>query len=196
MQIVKILEKDDQVIVKSPYHSELPYEAKRLGGKWIDSAWVYDRRDLDRVKELYLDIFGTDGTSCELVDVKITISENEFLRSEKAGIYAYGREVARAYGRDSGAKIGPGVIMINGSFKSGGSVKNWSTESTHGVIFELRDIPKRMLEKELILDGFHCEIRPTVEIVREEIDIEALTIEKEQLIKRLAEINLKLREVK
>lgn len=191
---VKIKIDDGKVFVKSPFHPAEPQRAKNIGGKWNGVEWMYDERDLDRVKKLYIDIFGTDGSPCELVDVRITIPEDDYISCLNQGIYIYGREVARAYSRDSGAKIGDGVVVINeGGFNSGGSMKNWRTESSKGIIFEIRDLPGAIVER-----GFACygdpDIGAEVEIIRQsKVDAEALTAEKNELLKRIAEIDAKLK---
>ena len=48
-----------------------------------------------------------------------------------------GVKVAVAFDRDSGAKIGYGVRMIDGKIGSGGSRANWYCEVKEGSIFEL-----------------------------------------------------------
>ncbi len=48
-----------------------------------------------------------------------------------------GHNVAVAFGRDSGAKVGYNVHMINGKINSGGSRVNWYCEVKQGSVFEL-----------------------------------------------------------
>lgn len=178
----------DRVLVKAPYNPDFPSEARLLGGKWRAPLWVFDSRDEERVRELCRLIYGTDGTGCnELVTLRVTVTGH--WAEQQDGIYLAGRQVARAFGRDSGAKLGPGVVVLSGRFDSGGSVKNWTTECKAGTIFELRDVPRRAAEKEADENG-GC----TIEIIGGEavIDVEALTHERERLLARIAEIDLML----
>jgi hypothetical protein len=58
-------EEDGRIAVSSPYHPNFPARARSLGGIW-DTArrvWVFDAADLDRVKSLCREIYGTDDSS-------------------------------------------------------------------------------------------------------------------------------------
>ena len=61
---LSIVEQDGRIAVRAPYHPNFPARARGLGGTW-DAArrvWMFDVRDLDRVKLLCSEIYGTDGT--------------------------------------------------------------------------------------------------------------------------------------
>jgi hypothetical protein len=58
-----------------------------------------------------------------------------------------GREVARAFGRDSGAKLGPDVVVRAGGFHSGGSRKNWRITVKDGTSFDLLRLPVAMAHR-------------------------------------------------
>lgn len=62
-----------------------------------------------------------------------------------------GRTIARAWGRDSGAKLGDGVVKLQGRVGSGGSMKNWETVVDADVV--LHDCPRKVAEK-LIAGGY------------------------------------------
>jgi DNA repair protein RadC len=60
---LSIVEEDGRVAVSSPYHPNFPARARGLGGVW-DAArrvWVFDAGDVDRVRSLCREIYGTDG---------------------------------------------------------------------------------------------------------------------------------------
>ena len=137
---------DGRVMIYSPYNRAFVTRARKLGGAWDGKAWAFDERDTDRVKELVGDVYGHyfDG-EVEIVDIRITSLES--ISGRRAPIYFGPREVARAWGRDSGAKLGEGVVQTHGDISSGGSVKNWRTDCSAGSIFEVRDFPKAQLEK-------------------------------------------------
>ncbi len=61
---LSIVEQDGRIAVRAPYHPNFPARARGLGGTW-DAArrvWMFDVGDLDRVKLLCSEIYGTDGT--------------------------------------------------------------------------------------------------------------------------------------
>ena len=137
-----------RVMIYSPYNRTFVARAKKLGGKWMAAgkAWTFDERDADRVKALVGDVYGHFfDADVELVDVRITCSE--IVEADRKPIMCGPREVARAWGRDSGAKLGDGVVQLEGRVYSGGSVKNWDTRASAGSVFEVRDYPKAQVEK-------------------------------------------------
>jgi hypothetical protein len=91
------------------------------------------------------EIYGTDGSAVavsDLVTARVTITTTWY--EDRAGLFAGGRLVARAFDRDSGARLGDGVIILRGNATSGGSRKNWETRIQGGSIFEIRDLPRGM----------------------------------------------------
>jgi DNA repair protein RadC len=63
MPLSIVEEEDGRIAVSSPYHPNFPARARSLGGVW-DAArrvWVFDSADLDRVRSLCCEIYGTDG---------------------------------------------------------------------------------------------------------------------------------------
>ena len=182
---VKIEKKDGKIFVESPYSPELPEAAKRLGGKWDGSRWVFDGRDIDRVKSLYLDLYGEDGvTKPELVTVRVTCLE-DWESEYGTGLFLFGRMVARGFGRDSGAKLGDGVILLNGELDTGGSRKYWYTIAMEGTVLEIRDVPARIVNDKNIPDDLKWEIIGEPEGPSKA----ALLEERQKLIDRINEID-------
>jgi len=187
MNTITLTKTETQIIVASPYNPNLPSKAKRLGGKWspTDKSWLFDLRDEQHVRELYISIYGTDGTTnaTETVTIRATIGEHGW--EELCGsLFLYGRQVARARSRDSGAILGDGVIVLKGGFSSGGSVKNWRTIARPGTVFELRDVPRKAYKDNGAPDGI-----AKIELLEEKTDKEALKEERKRLMARIAEIN-------
>ncbi len=63
MPLSIVEEEDGRVAVSSPYHPNFPARARSLGGVW-DTArrvWIFDAADLDRVRSLCGEIYGTDS---------------------------------------------------------------------------------------------------------------------------------------
>lgn len=147
MSNVTITTTDKHVFLVAPYNPVLPTEAKKLGGLFNPNgkAWYFDIRDAERVRALARLIYGTDGSTNEVLTT-IKIKTVNYQQQFTDSIFVAGRCIARAYGRDSGAKLGENVIQLKGTCKSGGSVKNWTTEISAGSVFEIRDIPVKAVQ--------------------------------------------------
>lgn len=126
--------------VETQYNPEFANLARKIGGKFDYSlkAWCFDERNIDLVKAALLDIFGTDGYNQSVVDIEVTVKKK--ILGEQSPIYLGGRIIAQARGRDSGATIGDGVVFIEKSPTSGGSVKNWLTKVEEGSKFKILDL--------------------------------------------------------
>lgn len=130
----------DSIQVKTQFNPEFVNVARKIGGEFDYSvkAWRFDERNIDLVTTALSDIFGTDGYNQSVVDVEITVKEK--IIGEQSPIYLAGRIIAQARGRDSVATIGEGVVFIEKSPSSGGSVKNWLTKIEAGSIFKILDL--------------------------------------------------------
>lgn len=172
--------------VSSPFSPDLPKQAKNLSGRWDGSSWVFPLEAEPQVKDLYVDIYGEwDNISVDYVNL-ICISRND--ASEHCGSLTLGsRVIARAYGRDSGAKTAEGVIVIEGGFTSGGSVKNWATKSLPGTKFRLLNVPRIKAEL-LVSNPEWCE-KIEIEECKPVIDYESLKMERKKLMDRIDEID-------
>lgn len=153
-----------KIVVRSPYHPDFAPRAKKLGGKWDASQkqWMFDARDEAKVRELLVKIYGTDGSPLprgQLLTIRAPAQVcdqrgyGSSSSSRTMSFWLAGREVAHASGRDSGARLGDGVVILSGGFSSGGSVKNPSCTYKAGTVFELRDVPRELAE--LVHSGYH-----------------------------------------
>ncbi len=125
--------------VDSPYHPAFVRRAHKLNGKFRDRIWYFDGRDEEAVRAACIEVYGTDGTPCETRCVRVALDHFDFGRAES--IFMAGRQVARVQGRDSGAKLGDGVVIIEGKIGSGGSRKNFCVMIEPGTVIEIRDVP-------------------------------------------------------
>jgi len=160
--MVKIERKNEVLLVASPYNPELPSRAKKLGGKWdpAKKAWAFDVREEAEVRKLYKDIYGTDGDdSVKLVTLRVTYIQQDSTRD--CSFWMAGREVAHASGRDSGARLGKGISLRAGAFRSGGSMKNPACIVEAGTVVLIRDVPEPAAVASLgAWDAYKCEIEP------------------------------------
>src|SRR5690606_30972717 len=108
--------------------------------------------------------------------------------TKRGPIEICGRPVARAFGRDSGAKVLEGVVVLEGGFTSGGSVANWYTCAKKGTTILIRDFP-RITAENLIKGGADWISIEPEEAAAPQVDVDALRAERARLVARLAEID-------
>lgn len=185
--MVKITETNGTVEVASPYHPAFPPAARMLSGKFNrgSSVWVFPASQLGRVRELCQDIYGTDGTAQELVTVRVVVEP--ISRKSDCQLYIAGRKVASVSGRDSGARLGDGIVLLEGAFSSGGSMKNPGLFAREGTTIEILDLPKAKADE--LVAGEEAYVA-SAEIVGETtLDVDALKEERERLQARIGEID-------
>jgi hypothetical protein len=187
---IKVEIRNNRVYTETPFNREFVSEAKGMGGKWDAEAkaWHFDVRDETRARELLTSIFGTDGSSTETVTVEVTATTR--LYEHNAPIIMAGREIATAFGRDSGAKPGADIVFTTRKPQSGGSMKNWTTAIEACTVFEIRDLAITAVK---MLDDV-----PGIEyrIVTDELDSQAaaeaelakLITERDRIDARIAEL--------
>ena len=174
--------------VRSPYHAGFVAGARNLSGRFSAGAWSFDPRVEADVRKLCQRCYGTDGTTpADVVTLRVAFGDDEFSVLAMP-IEVGGRTIARAFGRDSGAKTGEGVIVDAGGFSSGGSVKNWRTVARAGTVVRILDMPRATAEELCATEHeyYRCEI--VADTAPPAIDRDALVAERARLQARLAEI--------
>jgi hypothetical protein len=159
MNNVNVEKSGGKLIVRAPYHPDFSGQAKKIGGKWsspgAEKSWVFDARDEARVRALLVATFGADGPVApeDLLTIRATPDACDARGGQGSfadrplSLWLVGREVAHASGRDSGARLGDGVVVLSGGFGSGGSVKNPCITFKPRTVFELRDVPRAAAER-------------------------------------------------
>lgn len=176
--------------VYTPYNAEFVAKIKGIGGaKWNGSlrCWDIPSFAVDSCREIMKSVYGeTDRTEEDAKYVTLRLTFNEEFRSDYCGPVAImGKTVARAYGRDSGAKAGEDVAFVSGRPTSGGSAKNWQSIVPKDSVVILNRIPENIYKDFDIrsVPGLHIE-----QVCKETTQKADLLAEKEKLIARLAEI--------
>lgn len=188
MAIVDIRTSGAQTSVRSPINDLFVTHAKKLGGKWntARNVWEFDARDEQRVRELCVRYYGSDGLVDDVCTLRVKFETTHYM--DQRAYTIHGRPIARAFGRDSGAKQGDGVVFLSGRANSGGSVKNWDTRILAGSEILVRDFPRAVAEKlatnEPGSDPFY-----SIEPEEVPVDVQALTAERAKLVERIAEID-------
>ena len=190
MKTINLKKENGMLVVSTPYNSEFVNRAKNLGGRWDakNSTWVFDESVEDYVKQTLLDIFGVTGEAsyetCSL------IVRNFTKNAKKSGVELFSRIIARAFGRDTGAKLGDGIVWIDGTKVSDGSYQNWNTYIENAT-FEIQDFPIERTKFEdvqkAVSEGW-CEIK----IVKKQRTREEIEAEIANLKNRISELEHEL----
>ncbi len=183
---IRIETSGSSIHVQAPYNSDFVARAKKLGGKWEKPNWVFDARDEERVRELCRELYGSDGLTTDLCTLRIEWRTDA--SASASAIEVSGRTIARAFGRDSGAKAGDGIVILSGGFGSGGSVKNWTTRVQAGTIVLVRDFPRAEAERHIAEQKADDNRVYSIEPEAPVIDREALMAERDKLRARIIEI--------
>lgn len=125
-----------QIAVYSPYHPTFIQKARKLNGKWKSPHWIFDARDEQRVRDVCIAVYGTDGAPVETTTVQMRVDN---VRDDQ--LYAYGRCVLSRPARDSRVKLGDGVIILEGHFSSSCGSRNNPQIGGDNVLLEIRDVP-------------------------------------------------------
>lgn len=130
----------DELVVACPYSDDFRVRARQIGGNYKRPRrlWVFDPRDEERVRDLTLDVYGTDGRESDPVDVRLT------LRGRTGDVVFFaGRKVAERRGRDWAVKLGQGVVLIDGKFPRRGGSAKYPAILDHGLlaVIEVRGVP-------------------------------------------------------
>ena len=182
--MISLKEENGKIGITSPYNANFVSDLKESisGAKWNGSMWVVS----SKAKQVVLNLLQKHyGYTPEVKYVTVNIKAKKYLSQLHSSISFAGVPIARATGRDSGARVCDGVFKIFGEITSGGSVKNWHTNILEGSEFQLK-VPESMAVSD---DDWECVI-----VKEHKIDIEELKIEKEKLLKRLSEIENILKE--
>lgn len=180
--MIKIKTDEKYITVESPYNSEFITKARNLAGKWVSPSWVFDIRNENDVRNACLEYYGSDGLgNADVVDVQVVIRDDLYCTGSPITLFC--RVLAEAFGRDSGAKLGDGIVLKEGGFDSGGSAKNWCTSANENTVLIMRDVSRKLVEQ-------HDDETFKVDIIQakpEEYRIR-LQNEKKHLLLRLDEI--------
>jgi hypothetical protein len=131
------------------------------------------------------EVYGQDDQPTETVSIRVKLTR--YRLEDHGPVVMFGRVIARAWGRDTGAKVGEGVCFEIDGPDSGGSVKNWQTEVPTGAVFVMHDVPKILVD--------NCtEANVEIEVIGSNnstcvVDAEKLAAEKAALLARIAEID-------
>lgn len=177
---------DGKAMIFSPYSREFVKKLKGIGdARWNPNkeCWVVPEEDVSRVRRMMVEAYGENDltTNAERFDVRVTALE--YISAERAPVVLFGRPIARAFGRDSGARACDGVVLEKGEFISGGSRNRWDSAILEGTVFKVHGITQAALDLEK--DNRKIAVE---KIAEAEIDKAALIEELARLEERVKEI--------
>lgn len=155
-----------QISVTSPYHVDFVSRARAIGGRWSGTSktWVFDAAAEEIVRVTLRDVYGTDGADEQLgITAPATLyvyCTHQSPDGERAPVtMRCGITLARAFGRDSGARLGDSVAHLRGAKpRSGGSAKNWITRVPDGCLLAVYQVPRGLAERALLDPDYVCAI--------------------------------------
>lgn len=177
--------------IHTSYNPDFVKKIKKIGGaKWDyeDKCWKVPASAVDTVRQFMKDVYGySDIEKNETISLKVTFDQEA--SSKCSDVVLFGKVIAHASGRDSGARIGDDVAFRSGDASSGGSRATWYSIVEKGSVVILSNVNKNVYEKEKNTKGI------TVEVIDTTVDRQKLVEEKERLQRRIADIEKMLQEV-
>ena len=107
-------------------------------GHWEGKKWIFPASAYENVKD-YLYRNWNWTPHCKFQSFMFTV--NKKLIGDCSPVNGNNICMATAQGRDSGARLGKGLILKRGEIRSAGSIKNWITVVEEGTEFIL-SLPK------------------------------------------------------
>lgn len=141
---------ESELLVNIEYCSHAIRKIKNLGqAKWDSTliGWRVGSDYEDEIRQILIEYFGTDGSFSEK-RVNIELVANQDIQILKKPVLFAGKVIAQAFNRDSGARVGENVALIEGQINSGGSSKNWETIVEKGSRFKLMHVNEQLLSFE------------------------------------------------
>lgn len=168
--------------ITTPYNPAFVDRIKRLGGRWdsVHRVWAVSLDRIEETRAAMRAIYGRDDV--EPADLRIVTLRAVDEAREPKEVTVFGRTIARAYSRDSGARPGDGAHFLEGFPKSGGSRAHWDCIIPEGCVIRVDDVPAALLE----------DLPRWAEIVSNipaAVDVDALRQEREKLAARIADID-------
>ena len=193
MQIMQIEKtQDGKIAVTSPFNPNFITKIKAAGAKWDaeSETWQLDAANIETARAIMREVYGRDDQEVgETVSVRVTLLQA--VSALQAPVVLFGRTIASARGRDTGARLGDGVCFEKGEPTSGGSAKNWRTVIPVSSVIILHDVPRAFVDAERAnpMKNIYDEQQLQIEILETKIDRNALLEERARLLKRIEEID-------
>ena len=187
---------DGKIEVITPYNGTFIKKARMLKGKWNGTGWEFKEEYEDIIKSHLMDIYGDDGSPMAKCKVRVNLTklhDIDYSQMWDDEVRMFGRTLAIRKYRDSDPLLDKTVVLVKGGFSSrGGSRTNPSLDFYDDTILQIEDVPEHLyikILKDYDLPEFNKVIYKIDKSIYKDDDIKALQEEKENLLKRLSEIN-------
>lgn len=188
---MKIEIRDSKASVYTPYNAEFVKRIKQIGGaKWNGGqrCWTVPADTVDIVRGIMTDVYGETDIPDGGKKLRLRVTVLTDIEEYTAPVSFFGKNLASARGRDSGAIVGDGVSLERGEIDSSGSARNWTSRVKEGAVFVLSDVPESLYERDKDAEQWGNRIFD-VKIIEGKIDRTKLEAEKAALLARIAEID-------
>ena len=113
-----------RLAIQTPYDKSFIAGVKALGGKWDSSnkVWTIAPTERKEAEVLLGEVYGWMASGMGGTH-RVTLTAKQEIKVHTDGIRIAGQTIARATGRDSGARLGEGVVKLEGIITSTGSMK-------------------------------------------------------------------------
>ena len=191
---MRIYIKDGRLHTQTDYSYDFVCAAKQLNGKWDGNLkeWIFNAEDEEIVRKKLKEIYGEYGLGVvEKVRLEISLDHMDMKNRFYREIDLFGKVLIKRFSRDSIVRLHKDVLVKEGSFPPrGGSINNPALCPEKGTVLLVKNIPKDMAIAAQKNYGIEA-----IEIIStNEHDKNKLQAEKEQLLKRLDEINKLLKD--
>ena len=185
---MKIETKDGKAYISAPYNPDFVARIKAMGARWEASSrcWVVREDAIDAARAAMMAIYGENDETPAAERVTLIVHAVDGADALRGAITLAGKTIAKAFGRDSGAKIGDDVAFITGAPYSAGSAKGWFTVIPADAMFEVYDVARSKAEEAIAHPpkGFEIRIKGG-----NALDRAALVEERAKLLERIAIID-------
>lgn len=173
---MKVTVENETIKVNSPYNKSFVAGAKQIQGKWNAPCWVFPEENKEAVKALLIECYGECGELGAVSTVTVDLDLDTYTEGYEDGEIRVGSIVVlkRLY-RDREVIFSDNAMLINGGF-----AKSPRIAADKNTIVRVKGVPGTIYSKIKDHEG--------VKLVSD-IDVESLKVEREKLLKRLAEID-------
>lgn len=175
---MEIIRENNEIKVKSAYNAEFIRKAHELNGKWEKPYWVFSEETADILNSALVELYGEGFEEVPRVTVEIDLDTFTEDDDESDEIRLGGACIAYRPARDSRVRLADNVFVKAGGFlASGGSAKYPEVTWKPGTVLVAK-VPETVIDV------------PGVKVIDSATDRKSrLEAEKEQLLKRISEID-------
>lgn len=174
-----------EIKVITPYNPEFVSDLKTTFGtrsrRWEDNGWILPPQYEDEVRTLMRKHYGCDDRLTPMATIEIEAKQE--IRADRGPVIAYGRIIASASGKSSGAFAGDYVAILGQTedgIRSEGTTRYWQTVIQKGTRFKVLHVTKSLV----VPENTEEEKFSLISVEDEKPDADALKREYHSLVRR------------